>query len=1052
LRKTALPFLVWLILSIHTEAAGLEVSEPVVADDGVIWYEATSSFNGPDATTLRVLSPAQPAPGMSRRFIYVLPAIAHVDLESEFGDGLEALRALNVHNDYNACIIAPSFLAEPWYADHASDPDRRYESFMIQDLVPWVRANLSVTGVEEHWLLGFSKSGYGAVTLLLRHPTVFDAAAAWDFPADEPDAFGHQMLDNYGSDENFQANYRLTNDFIAGRREPFRTERRLWLSDDHVTYRDAPTYRNDVLAFASRLQANEVLFLLEGGETRIHTWSSGWVGEAVAGLQKLRYSGRDNFNRPVGPLGPSWWIDPSWGTGLSISGYAVTAPPGNGGAAFWAAQAYGADQYSQVRIAGEPGDWTGVTVRGGVSPAQGYWAVVKGDGVHLQAFDGAAFHALGHVPTAWSTGDVLRLEARTVAAGTAQLTVLRNGSPVLAYDDVEHFIDGGQPGIGLQATSAVSLDDWQGGELPPPPPPPPSGPADDFDRDDGPLGQNWVNAPEFGSGAFISGHRVVPASSSGGAYFWSATTLGADQYSQITIAGDIGTWTGVAVRGGVSPPQGYWLAVKADGAYLYSYMNGAFHRLVHDVTPWSTGDVLRLDVQTVTSGMARLTVRRNGTALFSRDDADHFIESGQPGIGLYSTGISLDTWRGGELSPAEGSPSEPPPGEEESQPPEGALASDSFNRANGPIGSNWVSDPAFGAGASISGRKVAASSGSGGAFLWDALDFASDQYSAIAIAGDIGSWTGVCVRGSISPADGYWVAIKSDGAHLYARVDQAFHLLAYDATAWSTGDALKLEVFNAAAGTARLTVYRNGDPLFTRDESLHFIDGGNPGIGLYGNGTMALDDWHAGEVEGGDTGAPPPPPPGEEAQPLEPSWLAEDRFDRADGPLGSDWLAAPAFGSGTSISNNAVRAPGGGGGAYFWNAGAFPADQYSAITIAGQIGDWTGVCVRGGVSPAQGYWLAVKGDGAYLYAHVNGAFYLLAFDPTPWRTGDRLRLEVRTVAAGTARLAVYRNGSLLLAHDDAVHFIESGQPGIGLYATGAMAIDDWRGGEASAGE
>jgi hypothetical protein len=41
---------------------------------------------------------------------------------------------------------------------------------------------------------------------------------------------------------------------------------------------------------------------------------------------------------------------------------------------------------------------------------------------------------------------------------------------------------------------------------------------------------------------------------------------------------------------------------------------------------------------------------------------------------------------------------------------------------------------------------------------------------------------------------------------------------------------------------------------------------------------------------------------------------------------------------------------------------------------------------------------------------------------------------------------VYRNGAVLFSHDDASHFIESGQPGIGLYASTAIALDDWEGG------
>src|SRR5262245_43029441 len=86
----------------YAEATGLTVSNPWTDGNGAVWYNATSSHNGPGSTTLRVLSPTNPAPGMPHRFIYVLPAIAGVDLQDQFGDGFEELRALNVHNAYNA--------------------------------------------------------------------------------------------------------------------------------------------------------------------------------------------------------------------------------------------------------------------------------------------------------------------------------------------------------------------------------------------------------------------------------------------------------------------------------------------------------------------------------------------------------------------------------------------------------------------------------------------------------------------------------------------------------------------------------------------------------------------------------------------------------------------------------------------------------------------------------------------------------------------------------------------------------------------------------------
>ena len=455
---------VWLVLPLSAAASGLSVANPQTDIHGVVWYDAASSYNGPGTTTLRVLSPTSAA-GTSHRFIYVLPVIDDVDLADFFGDGLEELRALNVHNDYHAHIIAPSFKTVPWYADHDSDPERRYESFLVNDLVPWVQANLSVTGQEEHWLIGFSKSGFGAVTLLFRNPTVFNAAVAWDFPADQADTSVWDMLDNYGTDTNFQNGYRLTDAWIAAHQGPFQTARRLWLSYDDATYFGYPTFLDEVSAFAARLQAQGVQFMRTGGATRPHSWASGWLSEAVTGLQAMRYTASDDFNRADGGLGPNWAMDPVWGAGIAVAGNQAGSAPYGGGAHFWSANRFGADQYSQITVTGAIGDWLGVSARGQVSPGQGYWLALKADGAHLYSFVNGVFHELVHDGSNWSTGDTLRLEVRTIATSTARLTVYRNGSPLFTYDDADHFIPDGQPGIGLYATTATSLDDWQGGTL-----------------------------------------------------------------------------------------------------------------------------------------------------------------------------------------------------------------------------------------------------------------------------------------------------------------------------------------------------------------------------------------------------------------------------------------------------------------------------------------------------------------------------------------------------------------------------------------------------------
>src|SRR5437016_8509167 len=82
--------------------AQIAVSNLQTDANGVQWWQASSPHNGPDPTTLRVLVPTSPAPGVPHRFLFVLPVDTGVQLQSEFGDGLEQLRTLNIANAYNA--------------------------------------------------------------------------------------------------------------------------------------------------------------------------------------------------------------------------------------------------------------------------------------------------------------------------------------------------------------------------------------------------------------------------------------------------------------------------------------------------------------------------------------------------------------------------------------------------------------------------------------------------------------------------------------------------------------------------------------------------------------------------------------------------------------------------------------------------------------------------------------------------------------------------------------------------------------------------------------
>ncbi len=199
-------------------------------------------------------------------------------LGTTFGDGLATLQALDAEDKYNLTIIEPTFTNMPWYANSSSDPNIQYETFMTNELVPWVKANLATTGTEQSWLIGFSKSGFGAQDLILKHPDLFALAASWDFPADMSSYDEYQGgTTNYGSQTNFAQNYQLTAAFLAAHKSPFQTQNRIWIGGYSL-------YEGDVSDYDSLLTSQGILHTNGPSQDLAHRWDSGWVAAAVAAL------------------------------------------------------------------------------------------------------------------------------------------------------------------------------------------------------------------------------------------------------------------------------------------------------------------------------------------------------------------------------------------------------------------------------------------------------------------------------------------------------------------------------------------------------------------------------------------------------------------------------------------------------------------------------------------------------------------------------------------------------------------------------------------------
>jgi hypothetical protein len=257
-------------------AAGFNVSYQSTDANGVKSYDVISGNNGYGPQTLRVLAPTSPAAGVAHNFLIALPVESGQGTTN--GDGIGTLRALGAQNKYNLTIVEPSFAIFPWYANNPNDALLQYETFLTKELVPWIKQNLATTGTEQVWLIGFSKSGIGAQDLILKHPDVYSLAASWDFPADMSryDQFADSAA-NYGTDANFQANYRLTTAFVDARKSPFVGSNRIWIGG-------YSGFQTDVSDYDKLLTSEGIAHTTETPTYMVHRWDSGWVPIALAAL------------------------------------------------------------------------------------------------------------------------------------------------------------------------------------------------------------------------------------------------------------------------------------------------------------------------------------------------------------------------------------------------------------------------------------------------------------------------------------------------------------------------------------------------------------------------------------------------------------------------------------------------------------------------------------------------------------------------------------------------------------------------------------------------
>lgn len=236
-------------------------------------------------TTLRVLLPENFETTKPYQVLYVLPV--HEAGVRGHGDGLLEVKKHGYHNRHQLICVAPEFTSKPWYSDHDLKPQKHDESHLLKTVIPFVERNYPVQlGAEGRLLIGFSKSGWGALALLLRNPELFSRAAGWDIgirvdtgPIEEKERT-ERIAREWGTLKNFNAN-RISN-LVKTRGKELGKETRLF-------YFSTEGKRAMGGVEIHRLLVEQGIphrYVME--PYRKHSWDSGWIPEAVAFLVKQK--------------------------------------------------------------------------------------------------------------------------------------------------------------------------------------------------------------------------------------------------------------------------------------------------------------------------------------------------------------------------------------------------------------------------------------------------------------------------------------------------------------------------------------------------------------------------------------------------------------------------------------------------------------------------------------------------------------------------------------------------------------------------------------------
>ncbi len=168
----------------------------------------------------------------------------------------------------NVVFIQPDYIRIPWYGNHISNKKIRQLDYTLE-VIKYMKAKYSNLDKKiKVFLLGFSKSGWGAMNILISHANLIDGILIWDAPLSIRGIEKYGMQQIFGSEDNFNKDYFLL------RENGIRHEE---LNNKIIIIGGYDYFEDSTNEFLDLLDKNRIEYLYDNSLRYPHKWDKNWI-------------------------------------------------------------------------------------------------------------------------------------------------------------------------------------------------------------------------------------------------------------------------------------------------------------------------------------------------------------------------------------------------------------------------------------------------------------------------------------------------------------------------------------------------------------------------------------------------------------------------------------------------------------------------------------------------------------------------------------------------------------------------------------------------------